>query len=311
MLIASLLWYLKFRRDLESQGFKLNPYDPCVVNKTVNKKQHTIRFHVDNLKSSHIDPKVNDKFEKWLQVRYGKHGAVKPHRGNVHDYLGMIFDYTEKGKVKVDMKYYVKNMLKEFPVELKTTDTAMTPAADDLFDKGPNKPIKQDKKEVFHTTVAKGLFLSKRARPDLQPTVPFLCTRVKAPDTDDYKKLVRMLWYLNGTKKLKMVLKADNLTILKWYVDAEFAVHKDMKSHTGAMMTIGKGCMYGSSTRQKLNKKSSTEAELVAVDDVMAQILWTKYFLEAQGYKVDENNLFQDNKSAILLEKNGKASSGK
>ena len=52
-----------------------------------------------------------------------------------------------------------------------------------------------------------------------------------------------------------------------------------------------------------------TEAELVGVDDVMPLVLWTSYFLEAQGYEVRENKVFQDNKSAILLEGNGKHSS--
>jgi histone deacetylase 1/2 len=85
-----------------------------------------------------------------------------------------------------------------------------------------------------------------------------------------------------------------------------------MKSHTGGAMSLGKGVMYGTSTRQKLNKKTSTEAELVGVNDVMAQILWTGYFLEAQqGYGVKDSIINQDNQSAILLEKNGRASSGK
>ncbi len=60
-----------------------------------------------------------------------------------------------------------------------------------------------------------------------------------------------------------------------------------------------------------MNTRSSTESELVGVDDCMSSILWTRHFLEAQGYKVKENIVYQDNQSAILLEKNGKASSGK
>jgi hypothetical protein len=60
-----------------------------------------------------------------------------------------------------------------------------------------------------------------------------------------------------------------------------------------------------------MNVRSSTEGELVAVDDAATMILWTKLFLEAQGYNVDKNNIYQDNKSAILLETNGKKSLGK
>jgi hypothetical protein len=67
---------------------------------------------VDDLKSSHKVLKVNDEFEKWLQINYGQHRKVVNHRGKVHDYLGMEIDlYTEKGKVIFGMVKYVENML--------------------------------------------------------------------------------------------------------------------------------------------------------------------------------------------------------
>ncbi len=103
MLEAALLWYKKFRNELEQEGFVFNPYDPCVANREQKGSQHTLLFHVDDLKSSHIDPKVNDEFDKWLQDNYGEHGEVTIHRGKVHEYLGMEIDYTEKGKVKIGM----------------------------------------------------------------------------------------------------------------------------------------------------------------------------------------------------------------
>jgi hypothetical protein len=60
-----------------------------------------------------------------------------------------------------------------------------------------------------------------------------------------------------------------------------------------------------------MNVRSSTEGELVALDDAATMILCTKLFLEAQGYDVEKNIIYQDKKSAILLETNGKKSSGK
>ena len=74
---------------------------------------------------------------------------------------------------------------------------------------------------------------------------------------------------------------------------------------------MGRGFPIVCSTKQKLNTRSSTESELVGVDDMMPSILWTRYFLKAQGYKVSDNIIFQDNKSTMLLERNGKASSSK
>ena len=155
------------------------------------------------------------------------------------------------------------------------------------------------------------LFLGKRARPDLQTAISFLSTRVREPDTHDYKKLIRLMKYLKSTKDIPLTLEADNSGCIQWWVDASFAVHPDMKSHSGAMMPMGQGWEISGSKKQKLNTKISTESELVGVDDYMPMIIWVKYFLEAQGYIVSNNLLHQDNQSSIKLEQNGKASSGK
>ena len=93
-----------------------------------------IRFHVDDVMLSHINPKVNDNIDEWLQAKYGEHGKIKEaHRGKVHNYLGMIFEYEDEGIVKVDISSYVKNMLDDFPVKLKKSQTAATPAGEGLY----------------------------------------------------------------------------------------------------------------------------------------------------------------------------------
>ena len=86
-------------------------------------------------------------------------------------------------------------------------------------------------------------------------------------------------------------MRADDLHVIKWYVDASFAVHPDFRSHTGVGMTLGKGFPITKSSKQKLNTRSSTESELVGADDAAQMILWTKFFMEAQGYPVTENIL--------------------
>lgn len=70
------------------------------------------------------------------------------------------------------------------------------------------------------------------------------------------------------------------MVVINWCVDASFAVHGDYKSHTGATMTMGKGCPINVSSKQKINNRSSMEAELVGVNDAMAMVLWVRLFLE-------------------------------
>jgi hypothetical protein len=209
------------------------------------------------------------------------------------------------------MTKYIENMLNDFPVKLGKKDVAKTPAGDNLFYLGTGAKLDTKRSEIFHTFVAKGLFLCKRARPNILHAILVLCTRVRDLNQTDSEKLMRAMKYLNGTKGENITLSVDNLRVVKWYVDASFAVHPDFKSHTGAMMTLGKGAMQSIARKQKMNVRSSTEGELVAVDNTPTMILWTKLFLEAQGYNVDKNTVYQDNKSAILLETNGKKRSGK
>jgi len=312
MLIAALLWYRLFSSDLMAVGFEINPYDPCVLNRIRESIQHTVLFYVDDLMSSVAKAIVNDTFLKWLNTKYGKHGEVKATRGKRHEYLGMTIDFSTKGKVMIDMCDYIRNMLADSSVILKPDEVAPTPATDNLFVVQEDSPLLPKKQaEEYHTMVAKGLFVCRRARPDIHTMIAALCTRVRAPTQDDWCKLVRLLKYLNGTKADKLTLSADDLHVVKWYVDASFAVHPDFKSHTGGMMTFGSGAVQSISRKQKLNTRSSTEAELVAADDAATLIMWTQLFMEAQGYGINRNVLYQDNMSTILLENNGKRSSSK
>ena len=123
--------------------------------------------------------------------------------------------------------------------------------------------------------MAKSLFLCKCARPDIQPTVTFLSTRVQSTNKDNYTKLIQMIQFLRGTKDEYLTLSATSLHNIRWCLDVSYVVHPDMKSHTGGALSLGSGVIYGTSKKQKLNTKSSTELELVGTDDVMPQILWT------------------------------------
>jgi hypothetical protein len=238
---------------------------------------------------------------------YGKHGKVTTTYGNIHDYLGMMFDFSERWKVKIDMINYMGAMIDDFSMKFRPTDTAPTPAAEDLFVEGEGKDLDMQQKLNL---VAKGLFACKRASSDIHPMIAVLYTRVKKNE-DDWRKLNCLLKYINGSRKDKLVLSANDLHVIKLYVDCAFAVHPDFKSHTGGNMIYGQGSPISMSHKQKLNTQSSTEAKLVRPDDLSILVLWTRLLMMCQGYDMDKNILFQDNKSTILLEENGKRSLSK
>jgi hypothetical protein len=69
-----------------------------------------------------------------------------------------------------------------------------------------------------------------------------------------------------------------------WWVDAAFTFHPNMQGHSGGGQSLRRGFPIMSSTKQKLNTRSSTESEIVGANDLMLAICWTQYFMEAQGY---------------------------
>jgi hypothetical protein len=103
--------------------------------------------------------------------------------------------------------------------------------------------------------------------------------------------------YLQGTEGLPLTFSSDGSGMLAWWVDAPYAVHPDMKGHTGGVFTMGRGAVSRTFIRQQLGTRSSTESELVGIHDALPDILWTKDILEPQGYLVIENVLHQVNQS--------------
>jgi len=193
------------------------------------------------------------------------------------------------GTVTILMKEYLKEAIVDSGMD--ASKVAPTPAKKDLFtvDNGSKQLDKRQGKH-FHGIVAKLLYVSKRARTDAQlASIAFLCTRVSCSTEQDWSKLIQLLQYFNGTLDMPLILGADSLAKSKSWVDAAYAVHDDMKSHTGGATSLGCGAIMCKSTKQKLNTKSSTEAEVVGSSDYLPNTIWARMILAKQGYENPEN----------------------
>ena len=303
---SALLWYDLFRTNLKDMGFKLNPYDHCVANCMIEGTQCTIAWYVDDTKISHVNPNVVTNIIQKLEERFDKMTVT---RGREHVFLGMKIRYTNENTAVITMKDYLREAITESGLEI--SKSASTPANRTLFEVDETaEPLGKHESEAFHSVSAKLLYVSLRARVDLLLPIAFLCTRVSKSTKQDLLKLKRVLEYIKGSMDLEYTVGADDLGKIRTWVDASYAVHPDMKSHTGGAMSFGRGGILCKSTKQKLNTKSSTEAEFVGASDYLPNTIWVKNFLEAQGYNIGENVFEQDNESAMKLEKNGRMSAG-
>ena len=169
-------------------GYHINEYDWCVVNNIVDNKQFTILWHVDDLKTSHVDPAVVSRVLADNDGEYGKIEKMTIMWGKVYEHLGMTNNYSSPGKVIFLMIYYIGKKIDGIIKDMKSESA--TPAAHHLFDIAEDATKQsQANADLFRHFVAQLLYPSKRARPDIKLSVSFLCTRVRGPDTDDYKNM--------------------------------------------------------------------------------------------------------------------------
>jgi hypothetical protein len=133
------------------------------------------------------------------------------------------------------MVNYVKSMVKNFPEKISKSNYFWNRNVFKVDNK--SNVLSKTKKEIFHTFVAKSLFLYKRGSSDIQPAIAFLSTRVRESTEEDWHKLVNYQILYNNTYKDVIKISMGNTNSIKWYVDAAFVVHNDIKSHTGATMT--------------------------------------------------------------------------
>jgi len=171
-----LLFWKLLSNTLKEWGFKINEYNQCVANKTINGRLCTVIWHVDDLKISHVDKKVVEDIIGLLNEKFGKESPLTTTRGKVLEYLGMTLDYSTEGKVKISMYNYIDKLLTELPSDM--NGAVKTPAASHLFNVNKDaKKLQEDKAQLFHHLVAKLLYLSHRTRQDIQMAVAFLRTR--------------------------------------------------------------------------------------------------------------------------------------
>ena len=169
----------------------------------------------------------------------------------------MILDYSLPCKLKIDIKEYISDMINKFPIKI--GGKARMPWADNLFkERIESKRFEKNKSEVFHTYILNLMCLSKQWRPDIITGVTYLSTRVKEASEYDWSKLIKILSYLKNTINDVLTLEADDNQIIRWHVNASCASHEDMRSHTGACISLGKGMIASYLKTQKVNTRSST-----------------------------------------------------
>jgi hypothetical protein len=152
------------------------------------------------------------------------------------------------------------------------------------------------------------LYLAKRTRPDILKEVTYLSSKNLCPNRSDWDKLNRIFAYLNYTKDQILCINVDKLEVVV-YVDASYLVHSDMKGHTGGVIMLGEkgGTTLAISRKQKVLARSSTEAELIAIEEVLQYAIFARDLVSELTDTTIKVRVYEDNMSTIKLCNNGKS----
>jgi len=278
-------------------GFQTNPIDGRVFNCIRDGKQITIVIHVDDgMITSNLESNI-----EWVKKELTeKYGTLSLHEGNIIPYTGMTFDFSEKGHVSVSMEKYIDD-IRQWGVK----GVVRTPASNNLFHIDTmSKPLNFSELQKFHSRVMKLMWLAKRCAPEILCTVSFLSTRVQTATENDMEKLERICKYLNNDFKFEIRFGNNEIMgsiVMDTFIDVSYAVHADFKSHTGEVVRVNNGPIHVSSTKQKINSKSTAEAELIGLSDQSGTTLMYRDFAAHQGYKLGAIKIYQDNKSTLYI----------
>ena len=263
---------------------------------------------------------TDDEDERLAFLEYCKKlfPEISMNSEDAFSFLGMAikFDYKRR-LIRYDNSLYIQELAETHDV---TTESNMPFKSNFMNHSDQDKTMDDVRK--YKSLVMALFYVAKRTRPDVLFPVSYLATRCAEPTQEDFEKAKGVLSYLLSTKGLQLTHSCDSKEskrILIAFVDASYALHQDMKGHTGALIFDECGnLLYASSTKQKLMGKSSTDAEIIAVHSVMNSIEEIKdLFDELNGTKDGTSDghppvcLYQDNQSAKFLMENGDSKSDK
>jgi hypothetical protein len=282
-------------------GFKLVKGDQCVLVKQMQSGKYIIVIlYVDDILVLSELSEDRHWVRSILTERYKK---VSMEEGERLPYLGMTIVKREFG-YELCMRSYINDVIKFYAKE--KLREYIIPATNNLFSIDEKSEALVEKSK-FDSVVAKLLYLGKRGRPDILMPVQFLCTRVQAPTKQDQLKLERILGYLQFTKSWTRSFDRSTFKRVETYIDASFATHQDGKGHSACVVMLGDTLVHEVCKKQKIVTKNSTEAELVALSDLLLEGELIERFIIELGRLMEEDFvkdihlIHQDNKSTMTM----------
>lgn len=283
-------------KDLRELGYLPTKSDRCLYVKFTSHGMNVLTVHVDDILLLSASTQDRDHFEKFLQRKY----TLTIQRNNL-SYLGLTIKRSSFG-ISINQAGYIDSMLAKFSAD-KLKINPSCPSTESILKKEASQPIHQSK---YLSLTMSLMYLGRFTRPDILFSVVFLATYSANPTQRDYHHLLRILAYVEHTKHLSVHYSSSASMIPTIYADASHHLHHDSKGHGGIIITLGSGPIAYRSFKLKLVTRSSTESELVALEEAATYASFLSQLLSDLHISVSAPiTIYQDNQSTIAISKNG------
>ena len=239
------------------------------------------------------------KYRIWFEEQLETHFPLVKQYDCV-SYLGMVINRTDTGDVTVNQSGYLSTLLQKYGCDhlKKAPETpAMVETFTEVDEKAENfNPSK------YLSLIMSLMFIARFTRPDVLFVVSFLATRCKNPTVSDWKKALRILCYLSGTRNEGLVYKADVKFSPAICADASHHLYPEGHGQQGFFITNGSAPVGQRSSKIKMITRSSSESELCGAEEAATYAVWYRLLLLDMGVRVEDRiPLYQDNKSTIIM----------
>ena len=281
-------------KSLQDMGLHPTKADACVYTKRWKQGTVIVSVHVDDMLVTTPEPEAR----RWFEEEIGRKFEIVTQRDEV-SYLGMSIKREADGSVTVNQRGFLDTILKRTNCE-NLAKTPNTPAGSELLHCNQGAPA-VDKKEYL-SLIMSLMYLARFTRPDILFSVSFLASRCSNPTKDDKEKLMRIVRYLSGTRKLG--LRFDGMAPFEPQIAADASHHLYESGHGQQSFIIynGSAPVGSRSTKIRMVTRSSSESELVALEEASTYAVWYALLLRELGVSVTKPiPISQDNKSTILM----------
>ena len=300
---SAWLWYKELERHLVSIGYTVSDHDRGLFfkRKFANGKCVASNFasvHVDDIASAATNNAAGAELElEFWNSMEAKWPGIKRQSGPHYKHLSWnIYQDPTTMEIRKSQKDYLLDVDKASGVDKEHR----LPCRCDLLTSDIESPLLPVQGVSNYRSTLQKIAYAREGRPDFDFAVSHLQSKHSAPTEQDRKDLGHLLGYIKRFPEREIIFKPKDLQ-LRGYADAAYNITADARSHYGYVITLGASLISSKGGRIKTVVRSSTEAEISAVNEIVSKLLWCRDILEELGYPQAPMPIREDNQSCITM----------